>query len=192
MGRSRNKSSILAAIAGCNARRLLRRSASTLGGPLQTANNAAVRQLWPAKMCDLFLDRPYACRASSVKQEESFHKRKAVREAYPPTFAMLVFAVATSARPCVRVYVNLTSAGMAGLAAPGTSVRLVIQGQGHGDGLAAVGEGAQVDTVFRVGKIAAPRYMHFMVAVRLSLFVDVVMLHCAPPAVLSMSPTVAC
>jgi hypothetical protein len=105
---------------------------------------------------------------------------------------MLVLAVAAGARPCVRVWVNFTLGSMAGIAAPVTSVRLVIAGQGHVDGLAAIGEGAQVDTVFRIGKIAAPGYMHFMVAVRLSLFVDVVMLHCAPPAVLSMSPTVAC
>ena len=40
--------------------RPLRRSASTLGKPLQAAGNAAARPLRPAKMCKLFLGGAFA------------------------------------------------------------------------------------------------------------------------------------
>jgi hypothetical protein len=45
----------LTAVAGCDARRLTCRSASTLGGPLQGAGNAAARPVRPEKLCSLFL-----------------------------------------------------------------------------------------------------------------------------------------
>jgi hypothetical protein len=58
-GPRRNKLGDLAVVAGCNARRPTRRSASTLGGPLQGAGNAAVRPLRPAKLPNLFCAGPY-------------------------------------------------------------------------------------------------------------------------------------